>query len=63
MGESITVDEIRQVVREVVRDELTKLYLALTPEVSEEEMREIRKLLREKDEGKEETEGLSWLGE
>ncbi len=60
---AIEIDTVKAAVREVVREELTKLFLALTPEADEREMAELKQLLENIDEHEKETEGIDWLGE
>ena len=62
MGETVTIDEVKEAVREVVREELVKMFLAITPEVDDEEMPFLEQLLKTKSDG-EDTEGIDWLGE
>ena len=65
VGSSITIDDVKKVVRDVVREEIIKLMLVMTPEVSDEEMDELKDLIAAADRAKdeEEVEGLEWLGE
>ena len=62
---SITVDktELAKIVREIVKEELLKLTIKLTPYVSNEEMQEIEKTLSDDDLSDSDfVDGLKWLG-
>jgi len=62
---SITVDktELAEIVREIVKEELLKLTIKLTPYVSNEEMQEIEKTLSDDDLSDSDfVDGLKWLG-
>lgn len=62
---SITVDktELAEIVREIVKEELLKLTIKLTPYVSNEEMQEIEKTLSDDDLSDSDfVDGMKWLG-
>jgi len=62
---SITVykTELAEIVREIVKEELLKLTIKLTPYVSNEEMQEIEKTLSDDDLSDSDfVDGLKWLG-
>lgn len=62
---NITVDktELVEIIREIIKEELLKLTIKLTPYVSTEEMQEIDKSLSEKDLSDNDfVPGVKWLG-
>ena len=62
---SITVDktELVEIVREIIKEELLKLTIKLTPYVSNEEMQEIEKTLSDDDLSDSDfVDGMKWLG-
>jgi hypothetical protein len=63
MGIEIDKTELKEAVREVIREELLKLEVSLTPFVSDEEMKIIEKTFTDDDfrEG-EFVDGKEWLG-
>ena len=63
MGIEIDKAELKEAVREVIREELLKLEVSLTPFVSDEEMTIIKKAFTDDDfrEGEFE-DGKEWLG-
>ena len=61
--ESMKRKEIAEIVREMVREELLKLTIKLTPYVSNEEMQEIEKTLSDDDLSDSDfVDGMKWLG-
>lgn len=63
MGTPIEKEELKEAIREVLREELTSISLSLTPYASDEEMQEIHKIFGPEDfAGGEFVDGLKCLG-
>ena len=63
MGTQIEKDELKQAIREVLREELANISLSLTPYVSDDEMKGINKAFGPEDFAEGEfVDGKKWLG-
>ena len=63
MGIAVDKAELAEIVREIVKEELLKLTIKLTPYVSNEEMQEIEKTLSDDDLSDSNfVDGMKWLG-